>query len=173
MTVNITYFVPDIPSVLPSVCLLSDPSDLLLFSHSVASFRAPGTVACQAPLAMGFPRQENRSGWPFPSLGDLPNPGMEPGSPALAGGSLPLSHQESPSLVTQRLRYSKEPLYFRVSSRDHLPPAPEELAALLFSGDFSSRFSWVASTFQYLSSVLVYPFICTEHKCHSLAMPNE
>ena len=89
MTVNITYFVPDTPSVLPSVCLLSDPSDLLLFSRSVASFRAPGTVACQAPLAMGFPRQENRSGWPFPSLGDLPNPGMEPGSPALQADFLP------------------------------------------------------------------------------------
>ena len=43
MTVNITYFAPDTPSVLPSVCLLSDRSDLLLFSRSVASFQAPGT----------------------------------------------------------------------------------------------------------------------------------
>ena len=35
---------------------------------------------------MGFPRQEYRGGWPFPSPGDLPHAGTEPGSPALAGG---------------------------------------------------------------------------------------
>ena len=45
-----------------------------------------GTVAHQAPLPMGFPRQEYWSGLPFPSLGDLPDPGIEPMSPALAGG---------------------------------------------------------------------------------------
>ena len=43
------------------------------------------TVALQAPLSMGFPRQEYWSGLPFPSSGDLPNPGIEPVSPALAG----------------------------------------------------------------------------------------
>ena len=49
----------------------------------------PWTVACQAPLSMGFSRQEYCSGLPFPSSGDLPNSGMEPTSltyPALAGG---------------------------------------------------------------------------------------
>ena len=45
---------------------------------------------------MGFPRQEYWSGLPFPSSGDLPDPGFKPESPALAGDSLPLSHQESP-----------------------------------------------------------------------------
>ena len=43
------------------------------------------TVARQASLSMGFPRQEYWSGLPFLSPGDLPNPGMEPLSPALAG----------------------------------------------------------------------------------------
>ena len=43
-------------------------------------------VACQAPLSMGFPRQEYWNWLPFPSPGDLPNPGIEPASPALAGG---------------------------------------------------------------------------------------
>ena len=43
------------------------------------------TVARQAPLSKRFPRQEYRSGWPFPSPGDLPNPGIEPASLALAG----------------------------------------------------------------------------------------
>ena len=50
------------------------------------SFVTPWTVACQAPLSMGFPRQEYWSGVPFPSPGDLPKPGIEPVSPALAGG---------------------------------------------------------------------------------------
>ena len=40
------------------------------------------TVACQAPLSMGFSRQEYWSGSPFPSPEDLPNPGIEPVSPA-------------------------------------------------------------------------------------------
>ena len=44
----------------------------------------PWTVACQAPLTMGFPREEYWRGLPFPSPGDLP-PGIKPASPALAG----------------------------------------------------------------------------------------
>ena len=45
----------------------------------------PWTAASQAPQCIEFPRQEYRSGLPFPSPGDLPNPGIEPASPALAG----------------------------------------------------------------------------------------
>ena len=44
------------------------------------------TVACQAPLSMGCPWHEYWSGLPFPSPGDLPDPGIEPMSPVLAGG---------------------------------------------------------------------------------------
>ena len=50
---------------------------------------APWTAAHQAPVSMGFSRQEDWSGLPFPSPGDLPNPGMEPGSPELQADSLP------------------------------------------------------------------------------------
>ena len=46
-------------------------------------FVTPWTVAHQAPLSMGFSRQEYWSGLPFLSLGDLPDPGIKPGSPAL------------------------------------------------------------------------------------------
>ena len=46
-------------------------------------FATPWTVACHAPLSMGFSRQEHWSGLPFPSPGDLPDPGIEPRSPAL------------------------------------------------------------------------------------------
>ena len=50
------------------------------------SFATPWTVAHQAPLSMGCSRQEYWSGLPFPSPGDLPDPGIEHASPALAGG---------------------------------------------------------------------------------------
>ena len=52
-------------------------------------FATAWTVAYQAPPSMGFPRQEYWSGLPFPSPGDLPNPGIEPGSPALQADALP------------------------------------------------------------------------------------
>ena len=51
----------------------------------------------QAPLSMGFSRQEYWSGLPFPSPGDLPDPGIEPGSPALQADSLS-SEQLGPTL---------------------------------------------------------------------------
>ena len=58
---------------------------LLLFRCQVvsSSFAAPWTLARQAPLSMGFPRQEHWSELPFLSPGDLPNLGTEPRSPTL------------------------------------------------------------------------------------------
>ena len=56
----------------------------------------PWTVARQAPLSMEFSRQDYWSELPCPPPGDLPNTGIEPRSPALQAGSLPLSHQGSP-----------------------------------------------------------------------------
>ena len=58
----------------------------------VQLFMTPQTEDCQAPLSMGFSRQEYRSGLPFPPPGDLAKPGIEPVSPALAGGFFPQSH---------------------------------------------------------------------------------
>ena len=54
----------------------------------VQLFATPWTVAYQASLSMGFSRQEYWSGLPFPSPGDLPNPGIEPRSPALEADTL-------------------------------------------------------------------------------------
>ena len=56
----------------------------------------PRTVAPQAPLSMGFPRQEYWNGFPFPSPGDLTDPGIEPASPALAGGFFTTEPSEKP-----------------------------------------------------------------------------
>ena len=49
-------------------------------------FATPWTIACQAPLSMGFSKQGYWGGLPFPTPGDFPNPGIKPTSPALAGG---------------------------------------------------------------------------------------
>ena len=62
----------------------------------VGLFVTPWIVARQAPLSMGFPRQEYWNRLPFPPPGDVPNPGIEPGSPALQADSLPLSHPGKP-----------------------------------------------------------------------------
>ena len=59
------------------VCILSHSSRVQLFATA-------WTVVHQAPLSMGFSRQEYWSGLPFPSPGDPPNPGIKPVSPALA-----------------------------------------------------------------------------------------
>ena len=55
----------------------------------VQLFATPWTVAHQAPLSMGFSRQEYWSGLPFPSPGDLPDPGVKTRSPVLQADSLP------------------------------------------------------------------------------------
>ena len=67
-----------------------------MLSHSVMSnsFDTPWTIACQAALSMEFSKQEYWSRLPFPTPGDLPDPGTEAtslASPALAGGFLTTS----------------------------------------------------------------------------------
>ena len=59
-----------------------------LRTKSYPSLCDPMFYSLQTPLFMGFPRQEYCGGWPFPSPGNLPNPGMETGSPALHVDSL-------------------------------------------------------------------------------------
>ena len=62
-------------------------SSMLMLGHSVVSDSATAwPVVRKAPLSMGFPRQEYWGGSPFPPPGDLPDPGIKPVSPTLAGG---------------------------------------------------------------------------------------
>ena len=65
----------------------------------VRLFVTPWTVAYQAPLSMGFSRQEFWSGLPFPSPGDLPDPGIEPRSPALQADALPSEPPGKPRIL--------------------------------------------------------------------------
>ena len=64
-----------------------------LVAKSCLTLVTPWTGACQARLSMGFSRQEYWRGLPFPSPGDIPDPGIEPRSPALQAESLPTELQ--------------------------------------------------------------------------------
>ena len=66
-----------------------------MFDSVVFDSCDPWTVAHQAPLSMGFSRQEYENGLPFSSAGALPDPGIESVSPALQADSYPLSHLEN------------------------------------------------------------------------------
>jgi len=79
----------------PGISLNVTASNVLSCSVVSDSFVTPWTVAHQAPLSMGFPRQEYWSGLPFPTPGDLLDPGIKPASPVLQADSLLLSHQEA------------------------------------------------------------------------------
>ena len=89
------------------VCVCVCVFSLSLLSDSVILW----TVACQAPLSMGFSRQEYWSGLPFPSPGDLPDPRIElasPVSPVLQINFLLLSHQGSPGMSGDSCLFSAD-----------------------------------------------------------------
>ena len=94
-------------------------------SH-VQLFATPWTVAHQAPLSVGFSRQEYWSGLPFPSPGDLPNPGIKRGSPALKADALT---SEPPG---------KTNLDLKLKSRDIINKSPSNQ-----SYDFSNSHVWM------------------------------
>ena len=114
----------------------------------------PRTAAHQAPLSMGFPRQEYWSGWPCPPPRDLPNPGVKPGSPALQADSLPA---ELPGFIWKvnraRRWWTSVPknhlLQVRIQSfiltgegvKSSLPQPPEEMCSFLFSAAMT-RWAW-------------------------------
>ena len=89
LTAKPEKMIRDKPS--PSAWSCSQPHTCCVpscFSH-VQLFVSPRAVACRASLSMGFSRQEYWSGLPFPSPGYLPDPGIEPSSPALKADTLP------------------------------------------------------------------------------------
>ena len=67
-------------------------------AQSCESFATPWTVACQSPLSMEFSRVDHWSGLPFPSPGDLSNPGTEPRSPPLQADALPSESPRKPEM---------------------------------------------------------------------------
>ena len=75
----------------------------------VSDSATPGTAACQTPQPIGLSRQEDWSGLPFPSPGDLPNPGIEPGSPVLQADSLLSEPPESISSLEKLAKINVSP----------------------------------------------------------------
>ena len=73
----------------------------------VQPFATPWTVGRQTPLSMGFSRQEYWSGLLFPSTGDLPDPRIEPGSPALQADSLLFEPPERPHLWKEHAKWKR------------------------------------------------------------------
>ena len=115
------------------------------------SFATPWTIGYNAPLSMGFLRQEYWSGFPLPSLGHLPDPGIKPGSPALQADSLPL---ELPGKPIRRIYF---PLYCHVLS---------VLTPLSEITEFSSTWVNIKVSSQYLSpdhmpGCVLSAFFCT------------
>ena len=85
---------------MPYVCIFVGVESLIC-----VSFVTPSTIAHQAPPSMEFSKQEYWSGLPFPSPGDLPDPGIEPGSPVLQADALPSEPPEKP-LLYQSVQFS-------------------------------------------------------------------
>ena len=79
-----------------------------MYTLSRTLTKTPWAIDPQAPLPMGLLRQEHWSGLPFPSLGDLPHPGINPESPALAGEFLTTEPPE-------------KPIYYREVSKNAYP----------------------------------------------------
>ena len=83
------------------------------------SFVTPWTVALEAPLSMRFPRQEYWRGLPFPTLGDLPDPGIELASlafPALVGGFFTAVPPGKPLIELAKSNFSLFPILGNVST---------------------------------------------------------
>ena len=80
--------------------------EVKLLSH-VRLFAIPWTISYQAPPSMKFSRQEYWSGLPFPSPGDLPNPGIEPRSPALQADGLPSEPPGKPHMLCSTAKKKK------------------------------------------------------------------
>ena len=75
-----------------------------LHSH-VQLFATAWTVICQAPLSMGFPKQQYWSWLPFPTLVDVPDLGIKPESPALAGGFFTTEPPGKPSTLKNTIKF--------------------------------------------------------------------
>ena len=138
---SVSYFLEDFyksklfphPRECSRRCKWREPGRSLCFDNfyqlkslsRVQLFATPWTVAYQAPLSMGFSRQECWSGLPFPSPGDLSNPGIEPTSPSLQADALaseaPGKPPYQPYLHTTLVNH---PAFERLSGGKHTEPVP-------------------------------------------------
>ena len=99
----------------------------------VRLFATPWTVAYQAPPSMGFSRQEYWSGLPFPSPGDLPDPGIEPGSPALEADALTSEPPGKPEPYPKMVKLRSQHMCVCVYRQANIEILKEKLFSILTS----------------------------------------
>ena len=127
----------------------------------VQLFATPWTVAYQTPLSMEFSRQEYWSGLPFPSPRDLPNPGIEPGSPALQADALTSEPPGKPWLLL---------LYYIISTLLFSWVSPVILKMPLFifqdliQGNFSCLLDLIKSMIVH-DNVSFFPWFSVLRRC--------
>ena len=114
------------------------------------SFVTPWTVAHQAPLSVGFSRPEYWSGLPFPSPGDLPNPGFKPMPPALAEGFFTSEGPGKPSAKRRKLRLRKVKARFTV---EHSWPPKWVFPPCHAASIYTPRGAWSVTKWPWASSV--------------------
>ena len=123
-------------------CLSKFASFFVKSLSRVRLFATPWTVAYWAPLSMAFSRQEYWSGLPFSSPGDLPDPGIEPGSPVLQADTLP---SEPEKKIYKHLFYPYEDgqdtklCVFRLNNYEVIVPLPRFLTPLDIMLSFTKR----------------------------------
>ena len=114
----------------------------------VRLFATPWTVAHQASPSMGFSRQEYWSGLPFPSPGDLPDPGIEPGSLTLEAAALTSEPPGKPLLLLLVSRFSRVRLCDPIDSSPPGSPVPGIFQATVLEWiaiSFSNVWKWSRS----------------------------
>ena len=92
--------------IIYTTTIRQDILSLSLVTKSCLTLATPYTIACQAPLSMRFSRQEYWSGLSFPSPGDLPDPGIEPRSPALQANSFLIELWGKPYTLKLKITYT-------------------------------------------------------------------
>ena len=131
----------------------------------------PQTAACPAPPSVGFSRQESWSGLPCPPAGELPDPGVKAGSPALPADSLLLRHQGQPLPLSGPASPCIRRVKAQRQNREETPrehtvlvtvgrrrsPSP----ALRSAGRSWSSFGWHLLTTRYLPSIVLRHCFCT------------
>ena len=132
-----------------------DILNILVRAHTqslscVRLFATQWTVARQAPLSMGFPKQEYWSGLSFLSMGDLPNPGTEPVSPAWAGGFFTTEVPGKPIILVDSASCSPESLHSFIMATHSgtlawRTPWTEEPGRLQSTGSLRVEHNWATS----------------------------
>ena len=127
---------------MPRTVLFCSHRDEVESLSRVQLFATPWTVAHQAPPSMGFSRQEYWSGLPFPSPGDLPNPGIEPRSPALQADALTSEPPGKPKGKSNLSKYQSfrtlNPLSNNLNNQSHLCLTTPIRRHKIFKADLSS-----------------------------------